>query len=65
MSIHSQLYDAALKAARALFDDTSVPQQATRDSLEELREEIDTLISFLPEEGKNPTGSEDMYGTDI
>ncbi|MBB6262527.1 hypothetical protein FHS77_003103 [Paenochrobactrum gallinarii] len=43
-------YEAALEAVRRLFEDTSVSQEATRDQLETLRDEIEGMIDTLPSE---------------
>lgn len=39
---------AAKNAINEVFSDTSVPPSATRDRLQELREEIDTMLESLP-----------------
>jgi len=44
---HKQLVEQAGKAIRAVFGDTSVDQQTTRDSLEELVEEIEVMLDTL------------------
>jgi hypothetical protein len=44
---HDELYEKAKQAIHDLHADTSVPQSRTRDSLENLGEEISTLIDSL------------------
>jgi hypothetical protein len=44
MNPHAQLVDTAEDAIKALFADTSVPPETTRDDLKSLRETIDGLI---------------------
>lgn len=41
------LYEEALKAVKALFNDRSVPAAVTLAELEELADEIDTYIQAL------------------
>jgi hypothetical protein len=45
---HVDLFEAAKKALNDLFSDRSVAQAETRDSLEELRDEIDSMLDTLP-----------------
>lgn len=44
---HDELKEKALKAVNAVFGDTSVSQQQTLDSLEEIASEIDTLATGI------------------
>ena len=44
---HEQLYEAALKAIIALFNDTSVPSGETKRDLYEIKYEIDTLVDSM------------------
>lgn len=44
---HEELYEAALEAVRNLFDDYSVTQKETEESLTSLIHEINDLISAL------------------
>lgn len=46
---HTLKYDAAEKAIRAVFSDTSVSHAQTREQLEELRELIAELMEALPD----------------
>lgn len=41
-------YEAALDAVQQLFSDTSVAPEITREDLETLRDEIETMIDTLP-----------------
>lgn len=43
-SKHELLYEKALQAINDLFDDTSVPQSQTAESLKALQEEIDNML---------------------
>lgn len=47
--------EQARAAIRRVFENTAVPVSVTKETLEELREEIDTLIDALPE-GKERRG---------
>jgi len=47
MKHHETLKRLALRALRAVFDDTSVPAEKTRDTLEELIEEMEIWIESL------------------
>lgn len=47
MSAHDNLKKTALAAVRDIFHDTSVPKDKTRETLEEVRTEIDELLSTL------------------
>lgn len=38
------------KDIRALFSDTSVPSSVTRQSLEDIRDQVEEMIDTLPEE---------------
>jgi hypothetical protein len=44
---HEEKVEAALEAVRAVFSDTDVPQTTTRESLEELQGEIETMLDTL------------------
>lgn len=44
---HDQLKKQVLEALQVLFGDTSVPQEVTRSSLEEISEELSILIETL------------------
>jgi hypothetical protein len=46
---HDDLVEAVKEALNKLFDDTSVPQSTTRESLEEIRGEIDIMLETLDE----------------
>ncbi len=46
---NKKLYEKALKAIEDLFSDTSVPPEVTTERLEELRDEIKTMIAMLKE----------------
>lgn len=45
---NNHLVDQAKAAIRRVFENTAVPAAVTRDSLEELRDELDTLIEATP-----------------
>ncbi len=45
----SDLYEEALEAITKLFSDTSVPRMVTREKLQDLRGEIDTMLDSLSE----------------
>jgi len=47
---HDELLEAAKKAATALFSDQSVSRSQTRDSLRDLRDEIDVMLDTLRDE---------------
>ncbi len=47
MEQHRHLMDIALKAIMDVFGDTTVDQQTTRESLEELMDEIAMLVDTL------------------
>jgi len=44
---HMRLVKLAVDAIGAVFSDTSVDQQTTKESLKELRDEIDLLLETL------------------
>lgn len=44
---HEDLIEAAKAAIMAVFNDQSVNQSATRESLKDLQDEIDVLIDTL------------------
>lgn len=44
---HIELIETAKEAIKAVFADTSVPSSQTKESLEELRDEIDMLIDTV------------------
>lgn len=46
---HIELVATATEAIRAVFGDQSVDQRQTRESLEELQSEIETMLDTLPE----------------
>lgn len=46
---HTVLYQNAHEALQALFDDRSVSQARTRDDLETLRDDINTMLESLPD----------------
>ncbi len=46
---NEELYDEAVKAATALFGDSSVSQSETRSQLEALKNEIDAMLDTLEE----------------
>lgn len=50
MSDHEALKDAARNAVQALHGDTSVSQAQTRESLEEIRDEINDMLESLPDD---------------
>ena len=45
--MHARLVRAAKAAINEVFSDRSVEQSRTRESLEELRDEIDSLLETL------------------
>jgi len=47
MKTHNELYEAALGAISDLFSDKSVSQEETKESLQGLIDEIDTLMDSL------------------
>jgi hypothetical protein len=47
---HMQLMENAKVAIDKVFGDTSVSQATTRDSLEELRDEIEMKLESIPHE---------------
>lgn len=47
---HDELYEAAQKAITELFSDKSVSQAQTRESLQSLIEEIETMLDTLRED---------------
>jgi len=54
MKAHERLVEAASAAIDKLFGDRSVPKSTTREALEELRDDIDTMIALL--EAVPPSG---------
>ena len=44
---HSQLFDDAVKAATKLYNDTTVSLDKTLDSLTDLKEHVNDLISAI------------------
>lgn len=46
---HEELVEAAKKALTAVFSDTSVGRGQTREDLEDLKGEIDTMFDTLRE----------------
>lgn len=46
---NEELFEAAVDAAKGLFEDTSVTPAETRDQLKGLIEEIEMLITTIPE----------------
>lgn len=50
---NEQLVDAANAAVNKVFGDTSVSKRETRDALEEIRSNIDSLIDVLSDEIAN------------
>lgn len=47
---HDKLYEAAQKAVTDLFSDQSVSQAQTRESLQSLVEEIETMLDTLQDD---------------
>jgi hypothetical protein len=47
MSLHESLFEDAKAAANNLFNDKSVGQETTRESLEDLIEEIKGMLESL------------------
>lgn len=47
MRKHNRLKELALEAIQNVFSDTDVPQSTTRESLEELREDIQCSLNSL------------------
>lgn len=45
---HKDLLAAAKKAVNDLFSDTSVDSDETKESLDEVREEVNELLSTIP-----------------
>ena len=43
-------YEAALRAIKRCFSDTSVPVEETRCNMQALKDEIDILIDSLPDD---------------
>lgn len=44
---HDELKEAALEAVRKVFADTSVPQEKTKESLEEIEDAIQSALDAL------------------
>ncbi|CAI9912023.1 hypothetical protein ACK249_003761 [Pseudomonas aeruginosa] len=40
-------YDQIIDAIRNLYSDTSVPRSVTKDDLEQIQEEVETLLDTL------------------
>ncbi|HHQ2714237.1 TPA: hypothetical protein ACSPMB_000065 [Pseudomonas aeruginosa] len=40
-------YDQIIDAIRNLYNDTSVPRSVTKDDLEQIQEEVETLLDTL------------------
>ena len=49
-TMHEQLKNAVSEALDSLYGDTSVPRSTTKNSLEELREDIDLLLETLDDD---------------
>ena len=64
MAYHDQLKRRALQAAKALHADTSVSQETTLDSLEELYEEVEMLICAVQEDITRQGGVLPEYAED-
>jgi hypothetical protein len=47
MTKHEELVEAAKKAITAVFSDQSVGQATTRESLKDLRDEIEVMLDTL------------------
>ena len=50
MTKHETLSDAAWAAIAKLFADRSVPKETTKESLEDLRDDIDQMIESISDE---------------
>jgi hypothetical protein len=50
MDGHEELLETAKRAINAVFGDTSVSRGQTRESMKELRDEIDTMLEAMDEE---------------
>lgn len=57
---HFNLVEAANEAINRVFDDTLIPKSQTRESLEELRSNIDSLISRMILETLNKAEAADQ-----
>jgi hypothetical protein len=58
MAKSDRLYQDAQQAIQRVFSDTSVSPRETRIALETIKEEIDILISSLPDGGESDDGGE-------
>jgi len=47
--VNDELYDAVIKAIEDLFSDMSVPKEITKENLNNLISEIQTMIESLEE----------------
>jgi hypothetical protein len=47
MDTNDELYEDALDGITKMFSDTTVPRGKTKENLEALRDEIDTMLDVL------------------
>jgi methyl-accepting chemotaxis protein len=59
MSRHEQLIELANRAVDNLFGDLSVSKSETRDSLGEVKDNIESMIEYLTEDIQNEAEKDD------